>query len=153
MHDYVSKPFCLFKMCFLVLFCSLNDSITSLNGSLSALNTNLKTYSDGSSGINPHAYTANVTVHVARVSKIPGLNMAHLELVLVYAANVPSNTTFVILPESYRPHVNYGIPMVFTNSGGTVGLGLLAVYSNGNIQQGMTSSMRNILVDAWYPTA
>lgn len=112
----------------------------------------MSAYTDGSNGINPNAYTAQLTVHVRKVTKYTGLKMAHLELALAYNIDIPTATTFITIPENFRPKVNIGVPLVYSNSGSQIGFGSLSITSTGLVTQGVTSSLRNMCVDAWYPT-
>ena len=97
-------------------------------------------------------YTAQVVTNFARISKIPGLKMAHLELALEYSVSIPVSTPFAkIISETFFPKNNFGLPMVFKNSSNEAGLHYIAVNANGNIMQGATSSLRSIVVDGWYP--
>ena len=112
----------------------------------------MSAYTEGSNGINPNAYTGQVTVHVRRVIKYTGLKMAHLELVLAYNIDIPTATTFITIPENYRPKVNIGVPLMYSNSASQTGFGSLIITSTGLVTQGVTNSMRNMYVDAWYPT-
>lgn len=111
------------------------------------------TYESNASGINITVYTGQVTSIVVRVSKIPELKIAHLELALNYEINIPANTSFVLLPDGYRPKENWSIPCMLINaSSSTPFMAAAFLRTDGNITQGATGQMRNILVDAWYPT-
>lgn len=116
------------------------------------LNDSMSAYADGTNGLNPNAYTGQVTVHVRRVTKYTGLKMAHLELVLAYNIDIPANTTFATLSENFRPKANTTVPFAYSNSSSQIGFGGLYIGANGVIQQGNTGSMRNVYIDAWYPT-
>lgn len=111
------------------------------------------TYESNASGININVYTSQVTSIVARVSKIPELKIVHLELALNYAISIPANTSFVLLPDGYRPKENWSIPCMLTNaSSSTPFMAAAFLRTDGNITQGATGQMRNFMVDVWYPT-
>ncbi len=117
-----------------------------------ALNDSMSAYADGTNGLNQNVYTGQVTTHVRRVTKYTGLKMAHLELALAYNIDIPANTAFASVSENFRPKANTTVPFVYSNSSSQIGFGSLYIGANGAIQQGNTSSMRNVYVNAWYPT-
>lgn len=110
MHDYVSKPFCLFKMCFLVLFCSLNDSLTDLSNSVSGISTNLTNYTLIDQTVGSTAENSIISGYsnfiVDAQSGFRILNHCHVEVRGHFTAAVSSATSLAL----FRVRGNNFIP-------------------------------------------
>lgn len=125
---------------------SLNDSITT---STTNIISSLGEWTQAA--LNPHAYTAQCTVLINSVSCITGFKMAHIQLCVHYDINVPSNTTFTTIPQAFLPRFNVGVAAILLNGSGETATAMLSIDTNGNVKQGVTSGMRKVYCDSWYP--